>query len=143
MATGLQRLVRRALLARLKGNVGLTALVPAASINPDGEPTWPHIRLRAPVTRRLRAAGVNGGEGSFDVHAFARSRYDAGARVETAEDHAGRIGAAIEAALADNRIALEGGGTVRIEVTDMRLLEDDTPDAYHWFAQVNWRALAA
>ena len=49
----------------------------------------------------------------------------------------------IEAALTDNRIALEGGGTVRIEVTDMRLLEDDTPDAYHWFAQVNWRALAS
>ena len=143
MATGLQRIVRRALLAKLKGSATLTALVPAASINPDGEPTWPHVKLRAPVTRRLRGAGLNGGEGSFDIHAFARSRYDAGARVETAEDHAGRIGAAIETALADNRLALDGGGTVRIEVNDMRLLEDDTPDAFHWFAQVNWRALAS
>ena len=37
-----------ALLARLKANAGLTALVPAASINPDGEPTWPHIRRARP-----------------------------------------------------------------------------------------------
>ena len=141
--TGAQRLVRRALLTRLKADSALLALVPAAAINPDGEPTWPFIILRAPVTRRLKAAGVNGGEGSFDIHAFARSRETAGVRVETAEDHAGRIGAAIEKALADNRLALDGGGYVRIEVNDMRLLEDDTPDAFHWFAQVNWRALAS
>lgn len=143
MATGLQRLVRRALLARLKANAALTALVPAASINPAGEPIWPFVKLRAPVTRRLRAAGLNGGEGSFDLHAFARARTSAGAEVETAEDHAGRIGGAIEAALADARITIEGGHVLRFEVGDMRLLEDEEPDAYHWFAQANWRVLAS
>ena len=39
MATGIQRLVRRALLAKLKGSATLTTLVPPASINPDSEPT--------------------------------------------------------------------------------------------------------
>lgn len=143
MATGLQRLVRRALLAKLKGNAPLTSLVPAASIHPAGEPSWPFIRLDSPVTRRLKASGLNGGVGSFDVHAFARDRESAGAVVETGEDHAGRIGAAIEKALADNRLALEGGGVVKIEVNDMRLLTDDDPGAWHYFAQVNFRVLAA
>jgi len=143
MATGVQRLVRRALLARLKANAGLTDLVPAGSINPDGQATWPFIRLRAPVTRRLRAAGLNGGEGSFDIHAFARAREVAGQEVETAEDHAGRIGGAIEAALADARFAIESGYVLHISVSEMRLLEDEEPEAYHWFAQANWRVLAA
>ncbi|WP_310533128.1 DUF3168 domain-containing protein [Novosphingobium sp.] len=143
MATGIQRLVRRALLAKLKGDAGLIALVPSASIHPAGEPSWPFIRLDAPVTRRLKATGLNGGVGSFDIHAFARDREVAGSVVETGEDHAGRIGGAIEAALADNRLALEGGGEVRITVDDMRLLTDDDPGAWHYFAQVNFRVLAA
>lgn len=143
MAVAIQRLVRRALLAKLKGNAPLTAAVATGSINPVGEPAWPFIRLDAPVTRRLRAAELNGGEGSFDIHAFARDRESGGAMVETGEDHAGRIGGLIEAALADNRLALEGGGVVKIEVNDMRLLTDDDPGAWHYFAQVNFRVLAA
>lgn len=145
MATGLQRLVRRAVLARLKADSALTALVPAASIYPQaaGEPAWPFIKLGPTGTLRLRAACVNGGLVSVDVHAFARARLSGGQVVETAEDHASRIGAAIETALADNRIALEGGGTANIELGDIRLLQDQEPDAFHWFAQLNARVLAA
>lgn len=142
MTTGLQRLVRRALLAKLKADAGVLALVASTSINPAGDPAWPFIVLRSPVTRRLRASCVNGGLVSWDIHAFARNRESAGQVVETAEDHAGRIGAAIEAALADNRIALEGGAIARIELGDMRLMIDGEPDAYHYFAQMNARVLA-
>lgn len=143
MATGIQRHVRRGLLARLKAHSPLTTLVPAASINPQGIPAWPWVLLDAPVTQRLRASGVNGGQGSFDVHAFARARLSSGAEVETAEDHAGRIGGAIEGALADARFTLETGAVCHIALSDIRLLRDEEPDAYHWFAQVNWRVLAA
>jgi hypothetical protein len=143
MAVGLQRLVRRALLTRAKNDAALTALIPAASINPTGTPDWPFIVLRSPVTQRLKAACLNGGQGSWDVHAFAGPRLSGGAVVETAEDHAGVIGAAIEAAFADNWLSLEGGGKVRIRLNDIRLLQDGDPDHYHWFAQVNWRALAS
>lgn len=142
MATGLQRLVRRALLARLKADTGLTALVPAGSINPLGEPTWPFIVLRAPVSRQLRAAKLHGQEGSWDIHAFARAREVAGVLAETGEDHCGRIGAEIERVLADNRLLIEGGAICRITVSDMRLLTDESPDDWHYFAQINWRALA-
>lgn len=143
MAVGLQRLVRRALLTRLKADLALTALVPAASINPTGVPTWPFIVLRSPVTQRLKAACVNGGQGSWDVHAFAGVRLDAGSVVETAEDHAGRIGAAIETALADNWLELPDNAKVRIRLSDIRLLQDGDPDHYHWFCQCNWRVLSA
>ncbi|MES2904628.1 MAG: DUF3168 domain-containing protein [Pseudomonadota bacterium] len=140
---GLQRLVRRALLAKLKANAALTALVPAASINPLGEPQWPFIVLRSPVTQRLRATGVVGGVVSWDVHAFAGPLLIDGAMTQTAEDHAGLIGAAIETALADNRIALTTGGNFRVRLGDMRLLPDDTPAAYHWFAQCDCRVITA
>lgn len=142
MATGLQRLVRRAILARLKANSPLTALVPSALINPAGEPVWPFIILRSPVSRPLRAASLRGQEGSYDIHGFARAREVDGAEVETGEDHAGRIGAAIEACLEPNRLALEDGSVVRISLTDMRLLPDESPSDWHYFCQLNWRALA-
>ena len=143
MATGLQRLVRRALLARLKANAPLTALVPVGSINPAGDPVWPFVILRAPISRPLRAASLRGQEGSFDIHAFARAREVDGAEVETGEDHAGRIGAAIETCLEPNRLTLEDGSVVRISLTDMRLLPDESPGDYHYFAQINWRVMAS
>lgn len=146
MATGIQRTVRRAVLARLKADAGLTALVPAASIYPQAvpdEPAWPFVKLGPTGTLRLRAACVNGGTVRVDVHAFARARESGGAVVETAEDHASRIGAAIEAALADNRITLETGAIARVRLSDYQLMQDEEPDAFHWFAQLNARVLAA
>lgn len=143
MATGLQKLVRRALLTRLKADADLIELVPATSINPDGEPVWPFIKLHAPVTQQLRAACVNGGTVSWDVHAFAGPRLDGGAEVETAEDHAGSIGSGIERVLANNWITLEGGAKAKIALSDIRLIEDGDPRHFHWFAQVNAKVLAA
>lgn len=142
MAVGLQKLVRRALLTLLKADSGITALVPAAQINPDDETDGPIIKLHAPTTQRLRASCVVGGVVTWDIHGFAGPRVSSGAEVETAEDHAGSIGAAIETCLADNRIALEGGGEARITLSDIRLLPDGDTDRFHWFAQVNARVLA-
>lgn len=142
MATGLQRLVRRALLAKLKTYAPLTALVSANAVNPAGEPVWPFIVLRSPRSRPLRAANLRGQEGSIDVHAFARAREASGAFVETGEDHAGRIGGLIEACLEPIRMTLDDGSIVRIQVSDMALDPDLSPDDWHYSAQINWRALA-
>jgi hypothetical protein len=143
MAVGLQKPVRRALLTHLKADSDVLDLVPAASINPDGEPVWPFIALRSPVTQPLRASCVRGGNVAWDIHAFAGKRLNVSGQVaETAEDHAGSIGAAIEASLQDNRLVLENGGEARIRMSDIRLLPDGDPDHYHWFAQVNARVLA-
>lgn len=148
MATGLQRLVRRAVLAKLKTDTGLTALVPAASMFGQaipasvGEPEWPFIKLGPTGTLRLRAARVNGGTVSVDVHAFARDRQVGGVTVETAEDHASRIGDAIETALADQHLVLDGNEDAAISLSDIRLMQDQEPDAFHWLAQLNARVLA-
>jgi hypothetical protein len=142
MPAGLQKTVRRALLTRLKNNAGMIAAVPATSINPLGEPVWPFIVLRSPVTQPKRVSSVLGGAVSWDIHAFAGPRMSGASMVETAEDHAGRIGALIEAVFADNRISLEGGLIAKITLTDIRLLPDQSPDVYHWFAQVNAKVLA-
>lgn len=142
MTPAKQRLVRRAVLARLKADEALTALVAATSINPVGVPAMPFIKLSAPVERPFQAAGVDGAIVSWDIHAFAGPRDEAGAVVETAEDHAGSIGAAVQTALFNDWLALEGGGKARLSLSDIRLLPDGGTEAYHWFAQINARVLA-
>lgn len=141
--TSLQRLARRALLTRAKATPALTALVPAASIDPDGEPTWPFALIEAPRMQPLRATGLRGAVVSFDGHAFAGPREVGGAVVETGYDHASRIGSAFEAAFTDNRIALEDGKVCRIDFSDGQMLKDEKPDHWHWFTQINCRVLAA
>ena len=78
MATNLQLPLRRAVLALLKADSALTALVPAASIDPQGEPTAPFVLWEDPAMTPLRAACVRGATGSFDVHAFAAPRLSGG-----------------------------------------------------------------
>jgi hypothetical protein len=143
MAVGLQKAVRRGILPLLKADGELTALVPSDSINSAGPAAWPFITLRAPATRPLKAACVNGGLVTWDIHAFAGPRRSGGQDVETAEDHAGSIGAHIERVLADQWIELEGGARARLRLSDIRLLEDGDVDHFHWFAQINARVLAA
>ncbi|MAK86018.1 MAG: hypothetical protein CMK96_03505 [Pseudomonas sp.] len=140
--TSLQRLAKRALLTRAKADAGLAALVPAASIAPDGTPSFPFILIASPRTLRLRSACARGATVSFDVHAFAGPRESGGAVVETGEDHIARIGSAIETVFADNRLVLTGGAVCKIEFSDMQLLPDDEPDHWHWISQLNCRVLA-
>ena len=146
MATGIQRLVRKAVLSTLKANAPLIALVPAPRIYGQTTPSnvvWPFIRLGGPTTLPLRASCLSGaGFVTFDVHAFVKPRLDGGGNiVETAEDYASRIGGAIEAALDRAMLALEGG-TANITLSEMRLLQDsDEADTYHYFAQANARVI--
>lgn len=145
MAVGIQAKVRRAILTALKAETSLTDLVAAARILPQGaggEPAWPFVRLGAAITQPSKAACTAGGDVAMDVHAFARARSSGGQVVETAEDHAGRIGAAIETALADNRLALEGGSIAHVSLSDLTLMADEEPESFHWFAQINARVLA-
>ncbi len=139
----LQRLARRALLTTAKADAALTALVPVASINPDGEPDWPFVVLRSPRTLRLRASCVRGATVTFDLHAFAGPRLVAEQVVETAEDHALRIGSALESALDDARLTLENGAICSIRFSDTNLLPDGETAAMHWFSQLNLRVLSA
>ena len=144
MATpsSLQRLARRALLIRAKEDAALTALVPAGSIDPVDRAIWPFMLIESPRTLRLRMSCVRGATVSFDVHAFARSREEAGRVVETGYDHVSRIADAIETAFADNHLTLENGADCAISFSDTAFIKDGAPDDWHWTAQLNCRVLS-
>ena len=137
--TGLQRVARRAILARLKASNAVKALVPVAAIHsqtvPAG-PSWPFIKLGVPQTLPLTATCLNGAIVIIPVDAFARQREQGGLVVETAEDHASRIGAAIERALhLRGETVTVDGASVRLSYTlsDMRLFPDgEEADAFHY-----------
>lgn len=148
MATkGLQRHVRRDVLALLKADTGVIALIPATSIHsqaPLTEPTWPFVKTQSPQTLPLRADCVDGGTVNFGISAFTRGRKNgSGALIETAEDHASRIGEAIEAAIDKRKSDLPGIGTVAYRISDAVLLVDGAEaGAFHYSCTIRARVLA-
>lgn len=150
MANDFQRLVRRDVLAKLKGNSALIAIVPAASIYgqaPAAEPVWPFIKLGPIQELPRRASCLNGADVNFGIHAFSRGRWTAPVPprqlLEIAEDHASRIGTAIKATLDRGASDLPGVGRVRYLLADRNLMVDaGEPDAFHWYATVQARVIA-
>lgn len=145
MAEALESLVRVAVLTRLKADTGLLALVSSASIDPNPEvaPVWPFVSTDSYTAQPFEAACVRGGIVTGSLHGFAGPRKNGSNQVvEFARDHAGRIGAALQRALHCKRLEIEGGGNARIRLSDIRLLSDGSPQAFHWFAQINARVLA-
>lgn len=138
--------IRRAMLATAKANAALNVLVPAARIfsqvASQPNPTWPFVIYGSPTGFPIRAACVDGLEVTVAMHSFAKAREVAGSVVETAEDHALRIGAAVVAALDGRRPALPGGGYLRILFTRSQLLIDGAEaDAFHHVANFRVRAI--
>jgi GNAT superfamily N-acetyltransferase len=126
--------VRRAALAALKGNADLLGLVPAANMYPQSpreKPQWPFVKCGTPSLIPLTGTCLDGCEVTFSVHAFSKGRWNGNQLIETAEDHAARIGAAIAAALDRRRLTLDAG-QARARWTGSQLLQDgDEADAYH------------
>lgn len=139
---------RRAILATMKADDALTMLVPATRIYPQASPvptpTWPFIIYGSPSGLPIRAACVNGTEITVAIHSFAKARLQGLAVVETAEDHASRIGAAVVVALDGKRPSLPGGGYLAILSRSTQLLIDDgEADAFHHVANFRCRAITS
>lgn len=137
----LQQLARRDVLAALKNNAGVLAIVAKANIHPQQPataPVWPFIKLTSPQALPLRAACVRGATVNFGVSGFSR-----GLASETAEDHASRIGEAIELCVDGRRAVLTGVGTVSYRMGDLLLRVDaGEPGAFHYSASISARVLA-
>lgn len=147
--TGLQRVARRAILARLKAHAGLTALVPPSSIFGQTVPAdraWPFIKLGPPQTLPITAACLNGGAVAIPADGFAKNLMSGQRIIETAEDHAGRIGGEFEAALhlKGETVTVDGAPVrLRYALTDIRLFVDGgEPGAFHYSALINARVIA-
>lgn len=146
MANDLTLPIRRACLAELKGDAPLLTLLPATSMFPVATPAnvdWPFLKMGVFTGLPVRAACVDGIEGIFAVHGFAKARYTGSQIVETAEDHCARIGAAVAKALDGKRLSLDGDQSLRVIWTGSQLLMDiDEADAFHTVQNFRVRALA-
>lgn len=145
---GLYRVARRAILTQLKRDPGVTAIVQPTQIHGQapGVVAWPFITLGPPQVLPIKATCVDGGAVNTPISGFAKSRMSGNVKVETAEDHASRLGAAIERALDDSgeNILVDGKpARVTHRLADMRLLMDgQEPDAFHYSATVRTRIIA-
>lgn len=143
---------RRAILTAAKADAALEALVPAARIYPQASPvpspTWPFIIYGSPTGLPIRASCVNGTEITVALHSFAKARRKIptdpnSAIVETAEDCAARIGAAVAKAL-DGKRPLLASGYLSILFTGSQLLIDGgEADAFHHVANFRCRAITS
>lgn len=133
------------MLTALKTNPALLTLVQLPSIDPDpaAEPLWPFVTAEDFRCQPFDAACVRGGQVTGDLHAFAGPLKTGDQVTDDARNHAGRVGAALQRALHCTRLEIEGGGNARIRLSDIRLIRDGSPQAFHWFAQINARVLAA
>lgn len=125
--------VRRAGLVALLANAAVTSIV-GTRVYPMVAPsnvTWPFVVWGSPSGSPIRAACVDGMSLIVAVHGFAKARYSGSTMIETAEDHAGRLGAEIAAAL-DRQMIDIAGGTASFTWTGPQLLVDGSEaDAFH------------
>ena len=120
---------RRAILAWLKSDATVTALVPAGRIyqpQAPAKPTWPFVQYGVFSDLPRRAACLEGQTLIGAIHAFAKGPGD---------DAANAIGAALASSL-DGRELVIAGGTIRIRYTGGQTLRD-TADANSWHRVTN------
>lgn len=138
--------VRNAMLAVMKANVPLVALVPKASIYSQwtvAVPAYPFIRSGPPSGVARRGSCLDGLDIVVAMHAFSVGRYTGKKLVEDAESHAARIGAAIAKAL-DGKVVTIAGGKARIRWTGPQLLQDpEEASAFHSIQNFRVRAITA
>lgn len=138
--------IRRAILAVLASDTALIALVPAVQIHAQAaeKPVWPFVLYGSPTGVPIRAACVDGLDVTVALHSFAGPRVAGGQIVETAQDHASRIGSSVVSALDGKRTALPSGGYARILHTRSQLLIDSgEADAFHHIANFRVRAITS
>lgn len=144
MAGDLTRDVRRAVLAQMKGDPALKALVPAASMYPSttpATPAFPFTRLDGFNSLPLDGACYAGGTITLLAHGFAKDRKTGTAVSEYAEDVAAKIGSAMKIALHRKRVPV-GDATARLNVRSVRLIRDgDDDEAYHVILSVEARVI--
>ena len=132
MANDSTQAVRRAAMTRLRAVADVTAIVGDQVFGQvAAAPAWPFIKTGAPSLVPRRASCLDGAEVTLAILGFARERRAGKKPLETAEDHASRLGAAIAKAL-DGYSAEIPGGYARFQWTGSQLLVDGgEADAFH------------
>jgi hypothetical protein len=145
MASDLLRETERAAVISLKDNAPLAEIVEESSIDPVTEaPAWPFIRIDSTQALPQGRGCTARSEVTFMLHSFAKPRYvgddPAGAMIETARDHAGRVNSAVVEAIHKHAFEV-AGRRYRFTARSSRLMQDGAErDAYHGIVSVVARA---
>lgn len=135
MANDATREVRRAGLTTLKADADLIALVPTSQIHPQAPleaPLWPFVKWGASsVIPRRAPVCLDGCEVTVAVHGFSKGRWLNDALIETAEDHAARIGKAVANALGGKRVEMDEGWAVFTWAGSQLLMDGAEAGAFH------------
>ncbi len=122
--------VRQAIVARLRADAALTALVSAVRICGEEVPAnlvWPFIRYGMPSETRYEQSCGEGADQSIDLHVFARG---------PGMDACTAICAAVRDALAGDVLAVDPLGLIAIDYIGGRVLVDGgEAGAYHGVLQ--------
>lgn len=135
--------VRNAMMALLKADTAVLAIVPATrgySQTAPAAPTFPFWRYGAPTPVPVRGTCIDGAEITVSVDGFAKDIRSSSRVTDRAEDVAGRLGAAIAAAL-DGQILTLANGRARVRWTGS-LVRRDGDDASAFMAVCNFRVRA-
>lgn len=136
--------VRGKVIAALKGDAVLNALVPAARVYPSKVPAgvaWPFIRIGTLTSAPLRTDGQPGGDVSGVVHCFVK--LDTAAGILDPESHAADINAHVVRVLdAIDAVDLSDGADLSIHIRQAQVIEDSAEaDAYHGITSFDALAL--
>lgn len=129
--------VRGKIIASLKADAQLTAIVPAARIYPSktpAEPTWPFIRVPILTGTVAEMDGGSGSDQSGVIHCFTKISAavpDPEAQAATINAHIMRIVSVIDA------VPLGDGESLGIHAVQTQVLMDPAEaDAFHGIVQV-------
>lgn len=131
--------VKQAIIAALKADATLTAMVPAARIYPQktpNSPAWPFIRYGASSSVPLRPDGGSGGEVRGEVRCFAKSTDSQPDAENRCADIQRRIAEVIEALFAE---PLSTGAQMDALIIGVRL-EQDRAEADIFVGSVEFQA---
>jgi Protein of unknown function (DUF3168) len=136
---------RRAIMGQMAADTDLTGLVPEAQHYPmtASKPTWPFILYGSPSTVPIRATCLDGSEITVAIHGFTKPRYAGDVMIETAEDHAARIGQAIAAALDGRHLTLPNGYARVLHTGSQLLVDGGEADAFHCVINFRVRCITA
>lgn len=127
--------VRKAVVAHLVADEGVTALVSAEKIWGEeikGAPSWPFIKLGFIITTPFEATDWDGSAHRVTVHAFSKGPFT---------DAVAQINKAVVAAM--DTVAVPGLGTVDLQWRSTDVVRDtDESSAYHGINQFDFTVAA-
>jgi hypothetical protein len=125
---------RAAMMAALKANAGVTALVPKAQVYAATVPAdrpWPFMRFASMIASPFLASGLDSSAFRITLQAFSKGQFSGKTLILPAEDHVINIGSAIKTCLHGATLTLSTGDKLRLQwVQSLPMIDGDEAGAW-------------